>query len=132
MKFIHVLRTKASFVLCGCSFLFLLIPFISHAQTPTSEHAKAAPRIALVLGGGGARGAAHIGVLEVLERERIPLACIVGTSMGGLVAGGYAAGLSPAEMREKLDKNIHADCLYWLKRLKYEAKKDAQRKARIK
>ncbi len=104
MKFIHVLRTMASFVLCGCSFLFLLIPFISHAQTPTSEHAKAAPRIALVLGGGGARGAAHIGVLEVLERERIPLACIVGTSMGGLVAGGYAAGLSPAEMREKLDK----------------------------
>lgn len=62
------------------------------------------PRIALVLGGGGARGAAHIGVLEVLERERIPLACVVGTSMGGLTAGAYAAGLSPAKMREELNK----------------------------
>lgn len=59
-------------------------------------------RTALVLGGGGARGAAHIGVLEVLERERIPVDCVVGTSMGGLVAGSYAAGLSPALMREKL------------------------------
>ncbi len=59
-------------------------------------------RIALVLGGGGARGAAHIGVLEVLERERIPVDCVVGTSMGGLVAGSYAAGLSPKMMRKKL------------------------------
>ncbi|WP_084618562.1 patatin-like phospholipase family protein [Cellvibrio sp. OA-2007] len=59
-------------------------------------------RIALVLGGGGARGAAHIGVLEVLERERIPVDCVVGTSMGGLVAGSYAAGLSPQTMRDKL------------------------------
>jgi NTE family protein len=59
-------------------------------------------RTALVLGGGGARGAAHIGVLEILERERIPFDCIVGTSMGGLVAGSYAAGLSPAQMRTKL------------------------------
>jgi len=60
------------------------------------------PRTALVLGGGGARGAAHIGVLEVLERERIPVDCVVGTSMGGLVAGSYAAGLSPKRMRKKL------------------------------
>jgi NTE family protein len=59
-------------------------------------------RIALVLGGGGARGAAHIGVLEVLERERIPVDCVVGTSMGALVAGSYAAGLSPKTMRKKL------------------------------
>ncbi|HEX7764592.1 MAG TPA: patatin-like phospholipase family protein, partial [Cellvibrio sp.] len=61
-------------------------------------------RIALVLGGGGARGAAHIGVLEVLEQERVPVDCIVGTSMGGLVAGSYAAGLSPKMMREKLSE----------------------------
>lgn len=59
-------------------------------------------RTALVLGGGGARGAAHIGVIEVLERERIPVDCVVGTSMGGLVAGSYAAGLSPKMMRDKL------------------------------
>ena len=57
------------------------------------------PRVGLVLGGGGARGAAHIGVLEVLERLRVPVDCVAGTSMGGLVAGAFAAGLTPAEMR---------------------------------
>lgn len=73
-------------------------------QVSDEQTIPSSPRIALVLGGGGARGSAHIGVLEVLERERIPLACVVGTSMGGLVAGAYAAGLSPAQMRAKLDK----------------------------
>ena len=62
------------------------------------------PSVGLVLGGGGARGAAHIGVLEVLEKHRIKVDCIAGTSMGALVAGGYAAGLTPAMMREELSK----------------------------
>ena len=60
------------------------------------------PRVGLVLGGGGARGAAHIGVLEVLERLHIPVDCVAGTSMGALVAGAWAAGLSPATMRREL------------------------------
>jgi NTE family protein len=64
----------------------------------------ARPRIGLVLGGGGARGAAHIGVLEVLEKLRVPVDCVVGTSMGALVSGAYAAGLSPNEMRTQLAK----------------------------
>ena len=55
-------------------------------------------RIGLVLGGGGARGAAHIGVLKVLERERIPIAYIAGTSMGAIVGSMYAMGYSPDEM----------------------------------
>jgi NTE family protein len=50
----------------------------------------ARPRVGLVLGGGGARGAAHIGVLEVLEKLRVPVDCVAGTSMGALVAGAYA------------------------------------------
>jgi NTE family protein len=62
----------------------------------------ARPRIGLVLGGGGARGAAHVGVLEVLEELRVPIDCVAGTSMGGLVAGAFAAGLSPALMRKRL------------------------------
>jgi NTE family protein len=74
------------------------------ALVPMATLATEAQRTALVLGGGGARGAAHIGVLEVLERERIPVDCVVGTSMGGLVAGSYAAGLSPQTMRDKLEK----------------------------
>lgn len=61
-----------------------------------------APRIGLVLGGGGARGAAHIGVLEVLERLRVPVHCVAGTSMGALVAGAWAAGTSPERMRGEL------------------------------
>ena len=56
------------------------------------------PRVGLVLGGGGARGAAQNGVLEVLRENRIPVDCVVGTSMGGLVTGAFAAGLSPDEM----------------------------------
>lgn len=55
-----------------------------------------------MLGGGGARGAAHIGVLEVLERLRVPVDCVAGTSFGALVAGAWAAGRTPAQMREEL------------------------------
>jgi len=62
------------------------------------------PRIGLVLGGGGARGGAHLGVLEVLEDMRIPVDCIAGTSMGALVGGAYASGISPGEMRAKIEK----------------------------
>ena len=56
------------------------------------------PRIGLVLGGGGAKGAAHVGVLGVLDELRIPVDCIVGTSMGALVGGVYAAGVSATEL----------------------------------
>ena len=62
----------------------------------------ARPRIGLVLGGGGARGAAHIGILDVLQKNRIPVDCVAGTSMGALIAGAWAAGMSPAAMREAL------------------------------
>ncbi len=53
-----------------------------------------------MLGGGGARGAAHIGVIEVLEREHIPICGVAGTSMGSIVGGLYAAGYSPGDMSE--------------------------------
>ncbi len=62
------------------------------------------PRVGLVLGGGGARGAAHIGVLEELERLRIPVDCVAGTSMGALVAGAWGAGLTPAALRGEMGK----------------------------
>lgn len=61
-----------------------------------------AERIGLVLGGGGARGAAHIGVLKVLERERIPVHAIAGTSVGSIIGGMYAAGYSPDEIEETI------------------------------
>jgi len=58
--------------------------------------------VALVLAGGGARGAAHVGVIEVMEELHVPVDFIVGTSMGAIIGGMYASGLSPEEMREKL------------------------------
>lgn len=51
--------------------------------------------LGLVLGGGGSRGLAHIGVLEVLRRENVPIDFIIGTSMGGIVGVLYALGLTP-------------------------------------
>ena len=58
----------------------------------------ARPRIGLALGGGGAKGAAHVGVLQVLEELRIPIDCIAGTSMGALVGGTLATGRMPDDI----------------------------------
>ena len=56
------------------------------------------PSVGLVLGGGGARGSAHIGVIRALEEMRIPVDCVVGTSMGSLVGALYASGMNPDEL----------------------------------
>jgi NTE family protein len=69
------------------------------------------PKIALVLGGGGSRGIAHVGVLEVLVREEIPIYCIVGTSMGAIVGALFAAGISPVTIAENL-ANLQATNLF--------------------
>jgi len=58
--------------------------------------------IVLVLSGGGTKGLSHIGVLEVLEREKIPIAAIVGTSMGAIIGGLYASGYTAQDMKEIL------------------------------
>ena len=60
------------------------------------------PKIALVLSGGGARGGAHVGVLKVLEENKIPIDMIVGTSMGSFVGGMYVAGMTPDEIEKML------------------------------
>jgi NTE family protein len=59
------------------------------------------PRTGLALSGGGARGLAHIGVLKVLAREGIPVDCLAGTSMGGVIAAACAAGMSAAEIERQ-------------------------------
>ena len=66
------------------------------AESPDNER----PRIGLVLGGGGARGAVHIGVIRELERMRIPIDAIAGTSIGAVVGGLYASGLRAMELEE--------------------------------
>jgi len=62
---------------------------------------KREPKIGLALSGGGARGLAHIGVLKILEKEGIKADFVAGTSMGGLIAAGYACGITPAEMERE-------------------------------
>ncbi len=69
------------------------------------------PKVALVLSGGGARGVAHIGVLKVLEELRVPVDMVLGTSMGSLVGGVYASGLSPGELEEKV-RAINWDTIF--------------------
>jgi len=61
-------------------------------------------RVGLALGGGGARGFAHIGVLLWLDEHRVPVDVIGGTSMGGLIGGGFATGMTPAEIRELVSR----------------------------
>ncbi len=69
------------------------------------------PRVGLALGGGGARGMAHIGVIRALEQLHVPVDYVVGTSMGSIVGGLYACGYTPDEI-EKLVKTIHWDTLF--------------------
>lgn len=76
---------------------FLIAPAsvaLGQSQLPSG----ARPRIGLVLSGGGARGAAHVGVLKVLEQAHVPIDAIAGTSMGAVVGGLYASGMSAAEI----------------------------------
>jgi NTE family protein len=70
----------------------------SQAQ-PAVDRRADPPRIALALSGGGARGIAHVGVLKVLEELRVPVHCVVGTSMGAIVGGTFASGRSTQEMQ---------------------------------
>jgi NTE family protein len=60
------------------------------------------PKTCLVLSGGGARGAAHVGVLKVLEELRVPIDCVVGTSMGSIVGASWVSGTTTAEMEDAL------------------------------
>jgi len=80
---------------------------------PKAKDTAARPRIGLVLSGGGARGAAHVGVLQVLDEMRIPVDYVTGTSMGSIVGGLFAAGMSPQELSDTIQGidwvNVFAD-----------------------
>lgn len=65
--------------------------------------AKERPKVGVVLGGGGTKGAAHIGVLKALEEMHIPIDYIAGTSMGAYVGGLYATGMSADEIESFLE-----------------------------
>ena len=73
-------------------------------EIASAQEAPADPAIGLVLSGGGAKGFAHLGVLKVLEEYRVPVHYVAGTSMGSIMGGLYASGLSTQEIEETLGK----------------------------
>ena len=75
------------------------------AEAPAPASPEGRPKVALVLAGGGAKGIAHIPIIEALERYGIPIDKVFGTSMGALIGGLYSAGLSPAEMKKIVTDN---------------------------
>ncbi|HSD73693.1 MAG TPA: patatin-like phospholipase family protein [Steroidobacteraceae bacterium] len=77
-------------------------PGVPATQAPAMNH----PKVCLVLSGGGARGVAHIGVLKVLEELHVPVHCIVGTSMGAIIGGAYAYGMTPAQLEKQMRETL--------------------------
>src|ERR1700742_2874377 len=81
-------------------------------------------RIGLALGGGFARGIAHVGILRVLERENIPIHCITGVSAGAIVAAAYASGATTEEIASIGAAMRFADVARWsLSRLGFAGSK---------
>ncbi|AOK20280.1 patatin [Burkholderia cepacia] len=87
------------------------LPNTSHACRPDGGP-DGRPAVGLVLSGGGARGYAHLGILKVLEDNRIPIDCIAGTSMGAVVGGLYASGMAASEMQKRLSEVNLADIAF--------------------
>src|SRR5438445_238748 len=88
----------------------LVLPILAAAQelstpqeTPRTP-AKQRLKIGVALEGGGALGLAHVGVLQWLEEQHVPVDYIAGTSMGGLVGGFYGMGVSPADMKDVIER----------------------------
>ena len=76
---------------------FLTLSSVSFSQT-----------VGLVLSGGGAKGIAHIGIIQALEENNVPIDYIAGTSMGAIVGALYAMGYTPAEMIELIKSDDFA------------------------
>jgi NTE family protein len=93
----------------GILLAVLLLPWCATAQqtpappTDTRQTSHARPKIGVALEGGGALGLAHVGVLQWFEEHHIPIDYVAGTSMGGLVGGFYATGMTPTDMRKMIE-----------------------------
>jgi len=103
-------------------FLFLILTNAAIAH----EQVNHRPRVGLVLSGGGARGAAHIGAIEALEEMNVPIDFIVGTSMGAVIGGLYASGVPIEQLKHDFSKlkwdeiftyNINRTDLYYRRKL---------------
>ncbi|MBB4845976.1 NTE family protein [Paucibacter oligotrophus] len=105
MAFEQAGRRPSWLQLCCCALSLAASTALAQGQpdmrpAPAAETGRA--KIGLVLSGGGARGLAHVGVLKVLERERIPADVITGTSMGAIIGGLYASGMTAQDLEREL------------------------------
>ena len=90
----------------GWPFAVLLFASIDlHAQESDEgiDPSAGRPKVGLVLAGGGARGGAHVGVLKALEELRVPVDFIAGTSVGAIIGGFYASGMSVEEIERVIE-----------------------------
>jgi NTE family protein len=104
---IHTCRRETALALIvGLSAVLGASPAPAQNAPPAASVAApeplARPRICLVLSGGGARGIAHVGVLKALEEMRVPIDCIAGTSMGAVIGGLYASGMTASQIDETI------------------------------
>lgn len=111
MKIIPVRKAVCLIILCW------VMLFSSCATAPTPPPAKPA-KVAVVLGAGASKGFAHIGVLKVLEAQRVPIHMVVGTSAGSLVGSLYASGKTAFELQDiamkmERDKVVDYDWKVW-------------------
>jgi len=100
MRLVNIIATAGLTLLLGCQTAPpATVPQTTIVQTPQlPQGPPPKPKIALVLGGGAARGFAHVGVIRVLEQEKVPIDMVVGTSVGSLIGAIYASDLSSFEL----------------------------------
>ena len=96
LSFFALITTSIYFTLPACT----QTPVIPTQPIKPPVQPSTKPKIALVLGGGGAKGFAHVGVIKVLEKNGITPDLIVGTSSGSLVGSLYASGKSASELED--------------------------------
>ena len=77
--------------------IYVIFLFVLIGKTVFTQEDK---RIGLVLSGGTARGLAHVGILKVLEEEKVPVEYVTGTSMGSIIGGLYSVGYTPDEIEK--------------------------------
>src|SRR5689334_2081209 len=101
---------KRAFALLGALVVIGLMVAAEPAYAQPNDPAKR-PKIGLVLSGGGAMGLAHIGVIQTLEKAGLRPDYVVGTSMGSIVGGLYASGMSGAELENAI-KTLNWDLIF--------------------
>ena len=106
-----MMKRQISYILCSALLFLMTLPSYARTVDPKGDSLaieqfrkkmdqirKHRPTVALVLSGGGAKGAAHVGVIKYIEELGIPVDLVVGTSMGGLIGGLYSLGYEVEEI----------------------------------